>query len=261
MKFTPQTVILSFDNEKEQQDLQKQRNDFNVLISKDLLFIKEKQKEVNKNRREVKKLTYKLDEYKQKDLFTLSNNSSSSSSSSLLDPNERPQNWTEKQMRDFITDKIINDRSSLLITNGNEQEIKLMNRDTINKKLAEFRKLQALRKNYYDIKTVTKYYIPNMFNVDDDKRPTYTVAVPWYAEDCYDFIEYSAFDQMVYYSLTCSYDMIPNPHLREEGNKISIDPHSLVKYSSSFEPHKNSGWYLNQKVKIDLNQKPPSLDH
>jgi hypothetical protein len=26
-------------------------------------------------------------------------------------------------MRDFITDKIINDRSSLIITNGNEQDI------------------------------------------------------------------------------------------------------------------------------------------
>jgi hypothetical protein len=48
MKFTPQTVMLSFDIEKEQQDLEKQRNELNVLISKELLVIKEKYKEVNK---------------------------------------------------------------------------------------------------------------------------------------------------------------------------------------------------------------------
>jgi hypothetical protein len=100
-----------------------------------------------------------------------------------------------------------------------------------------------------------------MFNVDDDKRPTYTVAVPWNVEDCYDFIEYSAYDQMLYYLLTYSYDMIPNPHLQVEGNKISIDPHTLVKYSSSFPSHKRKELYSNQKPKIDLNQKPPSLDH
>jgi hypothetical protein len=76
-----------------------------------------------------------------------------------------------------------------------------------------------------------------MFNVDMENRPTYTVAIPWKAEDCYDFIEYTAHDQMMYYYLKYSYDMISNPHLLEEGNKISINPHSLVKYSSSFVPH------------------------
>jgi hypothetical protein len=45
---------------------------------------------VNKSRREVKKLKYKLDEYAQKDPFILSN-SSSSSSSSLLSKDELPQ--------------------------------------------------------------------------------------------------------------------------------------------------------------------------
>jgi hypothetical protein len=99
-----------------------------------------------------------------------------------------------------------------------------------------------------------------MFNVDMDNRPTYTVAVPWHAEDCYDFIEYTAHDQMLYYSLTYSYDIIQNPHLREEGNKIFIDPHTLVKYSSSFPFHKQKEWYSNPKPKIDSNQKPPSLD-
>jgi hypothetical protein len=106
----------------------------------------------------VKKLTYQLDKNKEKNPFTLLNNysssfsSSSSSSDSLLDPSVLPQNWTEEQMRDFITDKIIHDRTSLMITNGDEDQIKLMNRDIMNAKLIEFRKLQTLRKQYYNPK-------------------------------------------------------------------------------------------------------------
>jgi hypothetical protein len=81
-----------------------------------------------------------------------------------------------------------------------------------------------------------------------------------YAEDCYDFVEYAAYDQMLYYSLTYSYDMIPNPYLMVEGNKISIDPHTLVKYSSNFPSHTKKEWYSNPKLKVDLEKKPPPLD-
>jgi hypothetical protein len=119
MKFTPKTVTLSLNIEKNKQNLQKQIDDFNVLISKDLLFIKDKQKEVKNNRNELKRLKCKLDKCVQKDPFILSNNSSSSSStssssSSLLD--DLPQNWTEEQMQQFITEKIIQDKTSVLIT-------------------------------------------------------------------------------------------------------------------------------------------------
>jgi hypothetical protein len=185
MKFTPQTVMLSYNYEKEQQNLEKRRNNLNVLISKKLLEIKEKYKEVNKCRKEVKNITYQLDKNKENDPFTSLNNSSSFSSSSfsVLDPSQRPQNWTEQEMRDFITDKIIQDRTSLIITNGYEQDIKLMNRDTMNAQLTEFRKLQTLRKQYYNPKSIKKYFIPNIFNVNMENRPTYTIAIPWKAED------------------------------------------------------------------------------
>jgi peptidoglycan hydrolase CwlO-like protein len=66
--------------EKEKHDLQKQIDDFNALISKDVSFIKDKQKEVNKNRRQVKKLKFKLDECSEKDPNISAKNSSSSSS-------------------------------------------------------------------------------------------------------------------------------------------------------------------------------------
>jgi hypothetical protein len=69
-------------------------------------FIKDKQKQLAKNRKEVKQLKYKLEEFVQKNPFTSMNNSSSTSSSSpysLLSPEELPQNWSDKQMREFIT--------------------------------------------------------------------------------------------------------------------------------------------------------------
>jgi hypothetical protein len=124
-------------------------------------------------------------------------------------------------MSDFITDKIINDTTSLIITKGDENQIKLMNSDRYKHFI---RSIKILKKK--------KYYIPNMFNVYDDNKLTYTVAVPWYVEDCYDFIEYAAYDQILYCSLTYSYDVISNPHLIVEGNKISIDSQSLVKSCS-----------------------------
>jgi hypothetical protein len=111
---------------------------------------------VYKYRKEVKDLTYQLDKNKENDPFTLLNSSSSSSSSSVLDPSVCPQNSSEQEMLDFIIDKIIQDRTSLIVTNGNENQIKLMNRDTMNRKLLEFKKLQTLRKQYYDPKPIKK---------------------------------------------------------------------------------------------------------
>jgi hypothetical protein len=101
MNFTPHTVQLSVSIEQEKQDLQKQIDNYNLLISNDMSFIKDKQKE-------VKQLKYKLDEFIQKDPFISINNSYSTSSSSpysLLSPEELPQNWSDKQMRDYITQK------------------------------------------------------------------------------------------------------------------------------------------------------------
>jgi hypothetical protein len=74
--------------------------------------------------------------------------------------------------------------------------------------LKEFKQIEAMCKKYYDTKTV-KYYILHMLKVDD-KRSDYIVAIPWYAEDDLDFVEYAAFEQMLYYALIFSYDKILN---------------------------------------------------
>jgi hypothetical protein len=77
-----------------------------MLISKDLSIIKNGQKELYKNRKIVKEMKYKLNEYIVKDPSLPTNTSSSSSSTfSLLNPKELPQNFDEKFMRRFITEK------------------------------------------------------------------------------------------------------------------------------------------------------------
>jgi hypothetical protein len=54
INLTAHTVQLSISIEKEKQELQKQIDSYNLLISCDMSFIKDKQKEVNKNRKQVK---------------------------------------------------------------------------------------------------------------------------------------------------------------------------------------------------------------
>jgi hypothetical protein len=128
MDFTHHTVLLSVSTEKEKQDLQKQIDNYNLLISNNMSFIKNKQKEPAKNRKQVKQLKYKLDEFVQKDPFISMNyfssfSSSSSSSSStflLLNLEELPINWTDEQMRDFIIKEIIKDNLSFMTAEGRE---------------------------------------------------------------------------------------------------------------------------------------------
>jgi hypothetical protein len=97
-----------------------------------------------------------------------------------------------------------------------------------------------------------------MFKVDDDSRPDYTVATPWFAMDCYDFVEYAAYDQMLYYADTYSYDIIPNPHVKVVGNKTTFVDHSLVRYSNTFKSNKKKDLYPKQK--INLEKRPLPLD-
>jgi hypothetical protein len=37
-----------------------------------------------------------------------------------------------------------------------------------------------------------------MFLVEDDRRPSHTVAIPAKAEDCFILVEYQSYDNMMY---------------------------------------------------------------
>jgi hypothetical protein len=56
--FTPHTILLSVNLEKEKQDLQNQIDNYNLLISDNMSFTKDKQKELVETRKKVKQLKY-----------------------------------------------------------------------------------------------------------------------------------------------------------------------------------------------------------
>jgi hypothetical protein len=87
-----------------------------------------------------------------------------------------------------------------------------------------------------------------MFKVDEDSRPDYTVAIQWYTVDCFDFVEYAAFDQMLYYANIYSYDIIPNTHFKVVGNKTTIVYHPLVRHSNTFTSNKKKDLYPKQRI-------------
>jgi hypothetical protein len=97
-----------------------------------------------------------------------------------------------------------------------------------------------------------------MFKVDEDNRPDYTVAIPWYTVDCFDFVEYAAFDQMLYYADTYSYYIIPNLYVKVVGNRTSIVDHPLVRHSNTFTSNKKKDLY--PKLKIDSESRPLPLE-
>jgi hypothetical protein len=105
----------------------------------------------------------------------------------------------------------------------------------------ELKQIEVIGRKYYNSKTV-KYYIQHMFKVDE----------------CFDFVEYTAFGKMIYYTLLYNYDIIVNPHFKIDDNKIFIFTCSLVRYSSSFESNKNKNLY--PKLKIDINKNPILLN-
>jgi hypothetical protein len=138
MNFTLHNVLLSVTIEEEKQELQKQIDNYNQLISQNMSFIKNKQNENWKNRNEVKKLTYKLNESIQKDPFISMNNSSSISPSSpysVISLDERPLNWTEPEMRKFITEKIIKDRTKFMRRDNGGDSAKYWNKDVTIEKM------------------------------------------------------------------------------------------------------------------------------
>jgi hypothetical protein len=92
----------------------------------------------------VKKLTYKLYEFIEKDPFISMNSSSSTSSSSfysVLSPEDLPSNWTEQQMRKYISEKIIKDRTKFVERDVGKDFAKYSNKDFMLEKLKEFKQI------------------------------------------------------------------------------------------------------------------------
>jgi hypothetical protein len=62
---------------------------------------------------------------------------------------------------------------------------------------------------------------------------TVTIQIQWFAYDCFDIDEYPSFHQMIYCTYIYNYNIMQNPHVKVDDNKIS-----LVRHSSSFTSNK-----------------------
>jgi hypothetical protein len=78
-----------------------------------------------------------------------------------------------------------------------------------NKKSIEFQKIQNIHSSYYDARTLI-YFLPYMFLIEDDRRPLYVVAIPAKPEDCFNLVEYLAYDNMMGIINKLGYNIIPN---------------------------------------------------
>jgi hypothetical protein len=129
---------------------------------------------------------------------------------------------------------------------GGEDFVRYWNNDDMLEKLREFKLIQSLRKNY-DPKNF-KYYLPHIFKVDYDSRPDYIVAILRYPVDCFDFVEYATFDQMLYYVDTYGYDIISNPHVKVDGNRITKIDNLLERHSNTYKSNKKKDLYPKQNI-------------
>jgi hypothetical protein len=118
---------------------------------------------------------------------------------------------TEEKLKEEIANKIKRNRFLQYQdrVNYSEKEKNIIVRD---EKTKEFETIQKLRASYYNVRTIA-YFLPYMFLVEDDKKPSYVVAIPAKAEDCFNLIEYLAYYNMMDVINKLGYNIIPNLHV------------------------------------------------
>jgi hypothetical protein len=76
----------------------------------------------------------------------------------------------------------------------------------------EFDLIKRKRSRYYNARDIEFYLFPHVYIVEDHLRPSKVIAIPAKAVDCYNEMEYQAFDNMMDICLRFGYDTIRNPH-------------------------------------------------
>jgi hypothetical protein len=135
---------------------------------------------------------------------------------------------TEEDLKEEIANKIVRDRFLKYQDTVNYSEIE-KNINLQNEKSNEFQQMQKKRTSYYDVRTLV-YFLPYMFLVEDDRRPSLTVTIPAKAEYCYNLLEYQAYDNMMDVINKLGYNIIPNPHVNLfDLGKIKYESYRITK--------------------------------
>jgi hypothetical protein len=133
---------------------------------------------------------------------------------------------------------------------------KYWNEDVMKETIKKFKQMQP---SHEKIILISKLLIIifHIFSRLMIKRPDYAISIPCFHKDCFDFVEYAAFYQIIYYALMYYYDIILNPHVKVDSNKSFIVKCLLVRYLSSFTSNKKKNTYGN--LDITLDKKPVPL--
>jgi hypothetical protein len=134
----------------------------------------------------------------------------------------------EKELKEEIANKIVRDRF-LQYQDRVDYSEKDKNIILRNEKTKEFEKIQKIHASYYNVRTLV-YFLSYMFLVEDDKRPSYLVAIPAFAGDCFNLLEYLAYDNMMDIINKFGYNIIPNPHVNTFNlTKIKSESYKIPK--------------------------------
>jgi hypothetical protein len=122
-----------------------------------------------------------------------------------------PIEKTEEELKEEIVNKIVRDRfleyQDRVNYGDKEKDINLQNQ-----KSNKFQQIQKKRASYYDVRTLV-YFLPYMFLVEDDRKQSYSIAIPAEAEDCFNLLEYLPYDNMMDIINKLGYNIIPNLHV------------------------------------------------
>jgi hypothetical protein len=137
---------------------------------------------------------------------------------------------SEEELKEAIANNIVRNKFLQYQDTVNYSEME-KNINLQNEKTKEFEKIKKLRISYYDVRKLA-YFLPYMFLVEDDKRLSYLVAIPAFAGDCFNLLEYLAHDNMMDIINKFGYNIIPNPHVNMfDLKKIKSESYQIPKSS------------------------------
>jgi hypothetical protein len=133
-----------------------------------------------------------------------------------------PIEKTEEELKEEIANKIVRDEILQYQDRVNYGD-KEKDTNLQNQKSNEFQQVQMLRASYYDIRPL-EYFLQHMFLIEDNRRPSFAVAIPAKAKDCFNLVEYQTYNNMMDVINKLSYNIIPNPHVNiSNSGKINFE--------------------------------------
>jgi hypothetical protein len=122
-----------------------------------------------------------------------------------------PIDKIQKELKEEILNKIVKNRFFQFQDSVNYRDKeKYINFQ--NEKFKEFQQIEKKSGSYYDVPKLVNF-ISDVFLIENYRRPSYAIAIPAKAEDCYNLIEYQVYYSMKNIINKFGYGIVPNSHV------------------------------------------------